>query len=87
MDALPAIVPFFGATVISLFCGLTCMSRRLNALQRRLETLEQVRAPPPTYPQPPPILPTPPITQQQPQPWMYQSYPTPSAPAMGNRYV
>ncbi len=81
MDALPAIVPFFGATIISLLCGFTCLSRRVNMLQRRLEIVEQIRQPqmPPT----PQILPTPPLTQ----PWMYQSYPTPSAPPMGNRYV
>ena len=85
MDALPAIVPFFGATIVSLLCGFTCLSRRVNMLQRRLEMVEQMRQaqvlqPPPPTPQ---ILPTPPLTQ----PWMYQSYPTPSAPPMGNRYV
>ncbi len=86
MDTLPVVVPFFGSLVITFFCGLTCLNRRLTALQRRLETLEQVRAPQTNYPPTPPILPTPPLTQ----PWQaypYQPYPTPSAPPIGNRYV
>ena len=56
-DALPAIVPFFGALTLSLCCGLNCLNRRMNRLHERLALLEQMRLPAPSAP---PVLPNPP---------------------------
>ena len=77
-DALPAIVPFFGALTVSLCCGIGCLNRRLNRLQHRLALLEQMRPPPapsaPVLPIPPPSAP--PVYPMQPPPsWPpYRAY-------------
>ena len=85
-DALPAIVPFFGAIGFTLLCSLSCMNRRMNGLARRVEILEQVRIVPASTPVPPPTtIPIPPIFPQQ-QTYSYPYY-QPSAPPAVSRYV
>ena len=91
LDALPAIVPFFGVLMGSMALGFCVIGRRVRVLQDRISTLEMNRETiprivigestlaTPTPAPPPPILRQPPVYPVQQPGWNY--YGAVAAPA------